>query len=155
MLKPTTVMKWFKYWPPFLSSGISVKEFNLDEGFVVSQLKPSLWNVNYFKTLYGGSLYSMCDPFYVFILAHKLGKTYYIWDLKSEISFLKATGKKVTAKFLVTQEQVEDIIKKAESGNRVEPVFVTQIIDSDLQIVAEVKKTLYVKRKPLKTQVTE
>ena len=155
MLKPTTVMKWFKYWPPFLSSGISVKEFNLDEGYVVSQLKPSRWNVNYFKTLYGGSLFSMTDPFYVFILSHKLGKKYYIWDLKSEISFIKATSKKVTAKFLITQEQIDDIINKAQSGSRVEPVFTTQIVDPDQQVIAEVKKTLYVKLKPNKSQAAE
>lgn len=152
MLKPTTVMKWFKYWPPFLSSGISVKEFNLDEGYVISQLKPSPWNVNYFKTLYGGSLFSMCDPFYVFILAHKLGKKYYIWDLKAEISFIKATRKKVTSKFSITQAEVDEIIQKAEGGQRVEPVFTAQIIDTDGQLIAEVKKTLYVKKKPSKVE---
>ena len=147
-MKPTTVMKWFKYWPPFLSSGISVKEFDLDKGYVVSQLKPSRWNVNYYKTLYGGSLFSMCDPFYVFILAHKLGRGYYIWDLKAEISFLKATKKTVTARFEVSDEKAKEIISLAESGGRVEPVFKVQIVDTDGVVIAEVTKTLYVKKKP-------
>ena len=147
-MRPSTVLKWFKYWPPFLSSGISVKEFDLDKGYVMSQLKPSRWNVNYYKTLYGGSLFSMCDPFYLFILAHQVGRGYYIWDLKSEITFLKATKKVVTAKFQVDQEKLKEIRHLAESGGRVEPVFKTQVIDSDGVVVAEVIKTLYVKKKP-------
>ena len=77
-ISPITTMKYFKFWPPFLSSGISVKEFNLDKGYVVSQMKLSPWNSNAFGTMYGGSLYSMCDPFYVFILSHNLGRDYYI-----------------------------------------------------------------------------
>ena len=79
-MKPTTVMKYFKYWPPFLACGISVKSFDLDAGFVVSQMKLSSWNSNAFGTMFGGALFSMSDPFYVFILAHRLGKDYYIWD---------------------------------------------------------------------------
>jgi hypothetical protein len=147
-MKPSTVMKWFKYWPPFLSSGISVKEFDLDKGYVISQLKPSRWNVNYYKTLYGGSLFSMCDPFYLFILAHQLGRGYYIWDLKAEITFLKATKKTVTAKFQVGAEKLKEIKDLADLGGRVEPVFKTQVVDSDGVVVAEIIKTLYVKKKP-------
>jgi len=41
-------MKLFKYWPPFLASGIPIKEFDLDKGHVVSKLKLSKWNGNAF-----------------------------------------------------------------------------------------------------------
>lgn len=140
-------MRFFKYWPPYLASGISVKDFDLDKGYAVSQMKISSWNSNAFGTMFGGSLYSMCDPFYVFILAHKLGTAYYIWDIESNIKFLKATKKPVHARFEVTDDIVSDIKQQAESGEKVTPVFHTKVVDSDGLLIAEVKKTLYVKLK--------
>ncbi len=140
-------MKYFKYWPPFFFSGISVKEFDLDKGYVVSQMKLSKWNSNAFGTMYGGSLYSMCDPFYVFILAHKLGRNYYIWDVESNIKFLKATRETVTARFEINDLELSKIKNKAATGEKVLPGFDTKIIDLDGDTIAEVKKTLYVKAK--------
>lgn len=146
-IKPTTAMKYFKYWPPFLAAGISVKEFDLDQGYVVSQMKLSKWNANAFGTLYGGSLYSMCDPFYIFILAHKIGRGYYIWDIESNIKFKKASKDSVTARFKVTQEQINEITEATRNGEKYLPKFETVIIDSEGQVIAEVTKTLYVKAK--------
>ena len=140
-------MKYFKYWPPYLSCGISVKEFDLDKGYVVSQMKISKWNKNVYGTMYGGSLYSMCDPFYVFIIAHKIGRDYYIWDIESNIKFLKATAETVTAKFEISEEEVQSIKARADKGEKVTPVFRTQIIDSKGLVVADVTKTVYVKAK--------
>ena len=141
-------MKLFKYWPPFLASGISVKEFDLDQGYVVSQMKISRWNSNAFGTMYGGSLYSMCDPFYIFILAHKLGKGYYIWDIESNIKFLKATKDPVHARFEITEQEFSEIKTKADTGEKVTPVFKSKIFNTRGDLIAEVKKTLYVKAKP-------
>ena len=149
-ISPHTTVKYFKYWPPFLASGISVKDFDLDKGYVISQLKNSKWNSNAFGTMYGGSLYSMCDPFYVFILAHKLGSKYYIWDIESNIKFLKATKDTVSARFKITDSEIEDIKTQAESGDKVTPQFKTQIIDPHGVVVAEVEKKLYIKMKPNK-----
>lgn len=149
-LKPETVVKYFGLWPPFLAAGISVKDFDLDKGYVVSQMKISPWNANAFGTMYGGSLYSMCDPFYVFILAHKLGRDYYIWDIESNIKFLKATKQPVSARFEVTEDQIEEIKRVAITGEKVTPLFETTIQDSSGKVVATVKKTLYVKAKPSK-----
>ncbi len=152
-ISPKTTMKFFKYWPPFLSCGISVKEFDLDKGYVVSQLKQSRWNTNAYGTLYGGSLFSMCDPFYVFILAHKLGRDYYIWDFGASIKFVKSTKDLVTSRFEISEKEIEDIKSKASGGEKVIPVFETKILDSGGKVIAEVTKTLYVKKKPKKIRL--
>ncbi len=146
-INPNFAMKYFGYWPPYLASGIKVIDFDLDEGYVVSQLKQAPWNSNAYGTLYGGSLFSMCDPFYVFILAHKLGKAYYVWDIESNIRFKKATKSKVQARFQVTDQEIQEIIEKAESGEKVLPEFTADIVDLDGNTIAEVYKKLYVKKK--------
>ena len=140
-------MRLIKYWPPYLAAGISVREFDLDRGLVVSQMKLSKWNANYFGTMFGGSLYAMCDPFYVFILSHRLGRGYYIWDIESKIKFKKATSRPVHARFEISDDEIDRIRQEAETGSKVLPEFRTEIRDADDQLIAEVEKTLYVKRK--------
>lgn len=145
--KPKTVLNLISYWPPFLAAGISIKNFDLDQGFVESKLKINLINKNYFGTHFGGSLYSMCDPWYVFILAHMIGKDYIIWDVESSIKFKKAVAETVTAKFEISKELAQSIKFGANQADKVLPEFNTTIQTKDGIVVAEVYKKLYVKRK--------
>lgn len=138
-------MPIFGLWPPFLLSGISVKEHDLDNGIIVSQLKTHWWNANYFGTHFGGSLQAMCDPFYVMILFHGLGTGYYLWDKETTIKFIKATKLPVTAKFEIPPSDMAAIKAKAETGEKVEPEYCTQIIDPEGEVVAKVRKKLYIK----------
>ena len=49
-------------WPPFFGAGIRVK-WSPDNKAVDVEMKLRFWNRNYVGTHYGGSLYSMADPF--------------------------------------------------------------------------------------------
>jgi acyl-coenzyme A thioesterase PaaI-like protein len=128
-------------------AAVSIKDFNLDDGYVESQLKVRPTNKNYFGTHFGGSLYSMCDPWYVFILAHKIGKEYIIWDVEASIKFKKAVKDPVTARFEISDEQAKAICDEAQSGETVLPEFKTTVQTKDGTVVAEVFKKLYVKKK--------
>jgi len=70
-------MRW---WPPFLGAGIRVKGFADDFRDVVVELKLGRLNRNYVGTHFGGSLYAMCDAFYMIMLMHNLGGDYLGWD---------------------------------------------------------------------------
>ena len=147
VLSVENILRLFKYWPPYLAAGISVRDFNLEKGFIVSQMKISKWNQNYFGTFFGGSLYAMCDPFYVFLLVEKLGKDYIVWDVEAGIKFRKATRQTVHARFEITASQVEAIKLSADNGKTVTPEFETHIYDELGVLIADVTKKLYVKRK--------
>ncbi|EXE18898.1 translation elongation factor P domain protein [Acinetobacter baumannii 1440750] len=48
---------------------------------------PLTWkNQNLVGTHFGGSLYSMVDPFYMLILMHHLGSKYIVWLCTRQIS---------------------------------------------------------------------
>lgn len=139
------LMPLFRFWPPFMLSGISVKEHDLDNGIIVSQLRTNWWNANYFGTHFGGSLQAMCDPFYVMILFHALGTGYYLWDKETSIQFIKATREPVTAKFEIPPAELAELKAKAEQGEKIEPVYNTRILCPEGNIVAKVHKKLYIK----------
>ena len=62
-------------YPPYLGAGVRAKPSDSGRGVVV-QMTLGFLNENYVGTHFGGSLYSMTDPFFMFLLLFKLnGRT--------------------------------------------------------------------------------
>lgn len=146
-MKTSTLMKILRFYPPFLGAGISVKDFKEDLSYVLVQMKLHFWNKNYVSTHFGGSLYSMVDPFYMLMLIKNLGPNYIVWDKAANIRYKKPAKGTVFARFELTAEQINEIKKQLETNQVIEPVFKVTITDSNDQIVAEVEKTLHIKHK--------
>ena len=141
------LMKLMRYWPPYLASGVKVENVNDNFTQVTVSMKQHPWNTNYVGVHFGGSLYSMTDPFYMFILLEHLKKDFVVWDKEANIKFIKPGKGKVTVKFEVTLEEIEKIKQEALANSKYEPEFETYIYDEDNQVVAKVWKRLYVKKK--------
>ena len=67
------------------------------------------WNRNYVGTHYGGSLYSMTDPFYMLMLMENLGRDYIVWDKAATSVSAGQEKERVRAQFRLTSEQLDDI----------------------------------------------
>jgi hypothetical protein len=77
-----------------------------------------------------------------------LGKDYIVWDMAANIRFKRPGKGKITAKFEYSTQEIQEIKSKADSQDKY--VFDKQVLVKDEQgdIVAEITKTLYVKKKP-------
>ena len=137
-----------RYYPPLLAAGIWVRRISADFREVDVEMKLRWWNTNYAGVHYGGSLYSMTDPFYMLMLLKNLGREYIVWDKAAAIRFRKPGRGKVTAKFRLSEAQVEEIRQTLQSQEKFEPVYTVEVKDESADVVAVVEKTLYVRRKP-------
>ena len=139
-------MKLLSFWPPYLFAGISIVEVNDDFTKIVVQMKQRPWNTNYVGSHFGGSLYSMCDPFYMFILLHHLpGHT--IWDKGASFKFKKPGVGVMRASFEISHQSVEQIKEDASKNYSISPIFRTAVVDKKGDTVLELEKTLYVKKR--------
>jgi acyl-coenzyme A thioesterase PaaI-like protein len=134
-------------WPPFLGAGITVEHIAKDFRHARVRLKHGLLNRNIVGVHFGGSLFAMTDPFFMMMVSQNLGKTYIIWDQAAKSEFLKPGKGKVHASFDVTQEQLNEIIAAAESGDKVLRDFVVEVKDRQDDVVARITKTLYIRKK--------
>jgi acyl-coenzyme A thioesterase PaaI-like protein len=134
-------------WPPFLGAGITVEHITKDYRHAKVSLKHGLLNRNIVGVHFGGSLFAMTDPFFMMMISQNLGKGYIIWDQAAKIEFLKPGKGKVHASFGITQEQLDEIIAAAESGNKVLRDFVVEVKDKEEDTVARITKTLYIRKK--------
>src|SRR5690349_1608608 len=74
-------------YPPFLGAGVRVVHVSRDLCTFDVRMPLTPLNRNYLGTHFGGSLYSLCDPFYLLILAENLGPGYVVWDKAATIRF--------------------------------------------------------------------
>jgi hypothetical protein len=81
-------------------------------------MKLRRWNKNFVGTHYGGSLYSMADPFFMVMLIQNLGREYIVWDKAATIRFRKPGRGMVKAQFRLTEAVLEDIRTRLDSEHR-------------------------------------
>jgi len=149
-LSPIRVVKLLSYWPPYLTAGVKVSYVAKDFKKIIVKMRQRFWNTNYVGSHFGGSLYSMTDPFFMFMLLENLKQDHIVWDKSAEIEFIKPAKGEVSVIFEITDHDIERIKNKAMATFSFIENFCVEIKDQDDQIVARVNKGLYVRRKDAK-----
>jgi len=132
-------------WPPFLGAGIQVTRLDRDWRAIDVEMKLRFFNRNYVGTHYGGSLYSMTDPFYMLMVMENLGRDYVVWDKAASIRFRRPGRGRVRAEFRLTEERLAQIRDELRSVEKVEPVFTVEVKDDAGEVIAVVEKVLHVR----------
>ena len=134
-------------WPPFLFTGIHVTDIGADWRSARVELRLRPWNRNYVGTQFGGSLFAMTDPYWMLLMLHALPPDYIVWDKAGEIEFVRPGRSTVHAEFKLDDAVINEVIAAAANGDKVLRWFDTDVIDVDGEVVAKVRKQLYIRRK--------
>ncbi|HEU4670323.1 MAG TPA: DUF4442 domain-containing protein [Dyella sp.] len=147
-MRPNTFRHLINLWPPFLFNSIRVRSIAPDwgEARVVLRLRP--WNRNYVRTQFGGNLFAMSDPWWMLLAMHRLGRDYIVWDKAGAIDFVAPGRADVHAVFRMPDAAVEALRAAAADGGKVLRWFETEITTAEGEVVARVRKQLYVRLKP-------
>lgn len=140
---------------PNLCSGIRVRHISEDWTEATVTLRINLLTRNYVKTAFGGSMSAMTDPYFFLLVMHQLGRDYVVWDTKGEIEFVKPGRGLLTARFSVTPEHVQELRERAQGGAKVLEWFETDITDESGDVVAHVRREVYVREKRRVTEARD
>jgi acyl-coenzyme A thioesterase PaaI-like protein len=141
------LLKLANLYPPFLGAGIRVLRISEDHREIDVEMRLRVWNRNLVGTHYGGSLYSMADPFFMMMLMQILGPDYIVWDKAAAIRFRKPGRGTVRAAFRIPREESDAIIATLSHGSKCAPKFTVLITNEAGETVAEVEKILSVQRR--------
>ncbi|MFT6338629.1 MAG: hypothetical protein ACJATI_005406 [Halioglobus sp.] len=147
------IKKLFKYkklinlYPPFLGAGIRIKEYSKEGNSYLVEMKLRWYNRNAAGTHFGGSLYSMCDPFFVFAVYSYFGDEYIIWDKSASIEYVRPGIGTVRALFEIPLDTLQDMKVEVDLDGRKTFHFKAQILDAKNRVVSKVDKEIYVKKK--------
>lgn len=134
-------MNWY---PMFFGTGAKVLFWSGDWSEVHLRLSLNIWTRNYVKTIFGGSMFSATDPFYVIILMHMLGKDFVVWDKSASIKFKRPGKDSLYAIFKILPEVLEKIKAEVRASGETTHVAQIQWLDKEKNVYAELERTLYV-----------
>lgn len=134
-------------YPPFLAMGIRVRSRSDDFTRFEVELRQRWYNRNLFGTHFGGSLYTMCDPFYVFIVTLSFGRGYVVWDKSAAIDFLKPARGTILGVFEIGADRLREMREAVDRAGKSTFHFETDLHDADGVAVARVRKEVYVRAK--------
>lgn len=147
-ISPRLLRHLFNLWPPFLFSGIRVRALSDDWRHARVELKLTWYNRNYVGSQFGGSLFSMTDPFWMMLVMKSLGPRYHVWDQAGSIHFVSPGRENVFAEFQLEQTVIDELHAAAASGEKHLRWFEVNVRTADGTLVARVRKQLYVRLKP-------
>ena len=143
------VMRWgMTFYPPYLGAGVRVRHISDDFRDIKVSMGLGWYNRNYVGTQFGGSLYSMVDPFFMLMLMENLGPRYIVWDKAADIDFIAPGKGPVFARFTIDETLLAEIRRQTADGEKYLPQLQVDIHDGAGHLVARVGKTLYVRLKP-------
>lgn len=134
----------FAHFGPY--AGAAIKIHTIDDYTVESSMPLVETNTNYVGTHFGGSLYSMCDPFFMFLLMKHLGNDYIVWDKAASIDFVKPGTGTVTARFHIPPEEIATIKQEIAQVRKMDRIYRCDVLDDKGEVVAKMTKTLYIRQ---------
>src|SRR5512139_496425 len=140
-------LRLMRIYPPFLGAGVRVRTLDRSPLAFESEMRLHWWNRNYLGTHFGGSLYSMTDPFFMLILIDALGRGFEVWDKAATVRFRRPGRGTVRARFEIPAARIDEIRREAEETGRSEPVFLARVENGAGETVAEVEKVVSVRRR--------
>ena len=144
---PKLLKRILNIYPPYLGAGVKVTYISEDWKELHVSMSLHWYNRNAVGTHFGGSLYSMVDPHLMLLLMQLLGKEYLVWDKSASIEFFKASKTKITSVLKLSDEDLKVIRRNTNNGEKYFSNFIVEIRDEDDDLVARVKKTIYVRIK--------
>jgi hypothetical protein len=137
----------WNFWPPFFGPGIVLDKVSPDLKYVRMKLKRRPWTLNIVGTQFGGSIYAMTDPIYMTMLLKNLGRGYIVWDKAASIRFRKPGRTDLYAEFKLTDEEIAGIKSRLQTESKMDLEKEVLVVDKDQQVIAEIKKVIYISRK--------
>ena len=145
--RPESLRRALNMWPPYRFAGVRVLQIAPDYSRAVVSLRLTPLNRNYVGTQFGGSLFAMADPLWMLLVMNQLGPDYVVWDQRAEIEFVRPGRGEVRTEFVLDPAVVQRLREAAADGDKVLEWFENDIVDLAGEVVARVRRQLYVRRK--------
>ncbi len=149
LARKARLLRWaMNFYPPYLGAGVRIQHIAGDFREIRVKMGLGWYNRNYVCTQFGGSLYSMTDPFFMLMVMENLGSDYIVWDKAASIDFIAPGKGPVYADFRIDEALLDEIRQHTAGGDKYLPQLHVDVHDGDGTLVARVHKTLYVRLKP-------
>ncbi len=127
---------------------IWVVKFANDFKWVEVKINKSFLNINYNKTLFGGTIFSASDPFYAILFDQILQKKGYkvkVWLKSAQIQYLKPGNTNLYFKIIIKDEEILEAEKILKADGKFIKTYPIEMYNKDGILCALVQNEVYVR----------
>ncbi|WP_040298785.1 DUF4442 domain-containing protein [Arcticibacter svalbardensis] len=150
MLISENTLKWvMRFYPPLLFQRIWVRHFDTDFLGVDVKIFKSLFNLNYNRSIFGGTIYAAADPFYAVLYYQAMRRKGYkviVWQKAAEIFYLKPGMSNLYFNITITKEEINTLSETLDETGKAEQYCTLEIKDVRGEICARVISLVYIRK---------
>ena len=133
-------------FPPLFFNRIYLKEISSDYKEINVVLKKSFTNINYYKSIFGGSIFSACDPYFPIMYYHIFkNKKLIVWVKNAEIEYLNPARSNLKLNFKISNDHIDEIKLALKKHGKHEILNEVLALDNKNQICAKAKINVYLR----------
>jgi hypothetical protein len=137
-------MRWlFNWWPCIFCSGGWIHFISGDFKELHVSIRLNWRTRNRVGTVYGGSIYSSVDPYYMLLFMEILGKDYVVWDKGASVKFVRPIIEQVKCRFLITDDLIEKVKQEIACKGEYSFELPLQYEDDAGKVYATFTKSVY------------
>ena len=142
-------LKWaLRFYPPLFFQRIWVQKFSSDFKSVEVKIFKSIFNTNYNKTIFGGTIFSASDPFYALLfdqIFRKKGYKTRVWLKSAHIQYLKPGNTDLYFKISISDEDIEEAEHQLKTVGKFVKALPISITNKKGELCAVVSNEVYVR----------
>jgi hypothetical protein len=149
MVVSENMLKWaMRFYPPLFFQRIWVIKF--DKGFtgVHVKISKSFLNVNYNRTIFGGTIFSASDPFFALLfdqILQRKGLKCRVWLRSAEIRYLKPGATNLYFTISLSDEQIKEAETILITEGKFVKAYPMNIFSSEGLLCATVINEVYIR----------
>ena len=135
-------------FPPLLFNRIVLKEISDDFMQMRVVIRRALFNINFHKTIFGGTIFSACDPYFPTMYYHifaKKNRKLIIWLKSAEIQYLRPADTSLKLHFIITKEDILLAEKTLDKEGKFEIWHDVEAISKKGIVCAKAKMLVYLR----------
>jgi acyl-coenzyme A thioesterase PaaI-like protein len=144
---PNAFRRVLNIYPCFRGTGGRVTFIAPDWSEIRVKIPLSRRTKNYVGTIFGGSLYASVDPHFMFMLMHRLGPDYLVWDKAASIRFRRPGRSTLTAVCKLPDAEVAEVKRLLATEEKVDRTYSVDLVAADGTVCATVEKVVNVRRR--------
>lgn len=149
MIVSENMLKWaMRFYPPLFFQRIWVIKF--DKGFtgVHVKISKSFLNVNYNRTIFGGTIFSASDPFFALLfdqILQRRGLKCRVWLRSAEIRYLKPGATNLYFTISLSEQQIKEAETILVTEGKFVKAYPMNIFSSEGLLCATVINEVYIR----------
>ncbi|MFC5283929.1 DUF4442 domain-containing protein [Pedobacter alpinus] len=142
-------LKWvLRFYPPLFFQRIWIINFGDNFKSVEVKINKSLLNINYNKTIFGGTIFAASDPFFAILFDQILTKKGFkvrVWLKSAHIQYLKPGNTNLYFKINITDADILDVEKDLKTVGKFIKTYPIEIYNKQGTLCAVVQNEVYVR----------